>query len=205
MKLLCSPTSPFSRKVRILVLEAGLHDQIKVVPIDTENPGNGLVRYNPLQKIPVLETKFGPLYDSPVICEYLDTLHDRPKWIPSSGTARWNALCWQAMADGLQDAALLIRYEAMQRPAEQQHAPWIARQKGKVLAALDRMEGNVGEIERSLTIGSIAVACAVGYLDLRFASWNWRASRPRLAAWHNTFSERRSYTQTATEAEAQQR
>lgn len=197
MKLLYSPTSPFARKVRILLLETGLDDRVEAVPTNTEDPASGLSAHNPLNKIPVLETELGPLYDSPVICEYLDTLHDGPKLVPASGPGRWRALRWLALADGLQDAALLIRYELTLRPAERQHQPWIDRQKAKVLAALDRMEAEAAELDGPLTVGAIGAACALGYLDFRFADWGWRDHHPRLAAWHEGFARRPSYAATA--------
>lgn len=170
--------------------------------INTQDQASGLSRYNPLNKIPVLETELGPLYDSRVICEYLDTLHGGPKLIPVSGMVRWRALRWQAVADGLQDAALLIRYEATERPTERQHEPWVARQKDKILGALDRMDVDAEELDEALTVGTIAAACALGYLDLRFPDWNWRDGRLRLAAWHETFARRPSYVQTGTLAAA---
>ncbi|MGK9231499.1 glutathione S-transferase [Inquilinus limosus] len=200
MKLLYSPFSPFARKVRIAAIETGLQDRIEAVPTSTEDPASGLSARNPLNKIPVLETEFGPLYDSPVICEYLDTLHDGPKLFPAAGPARWQALRWLALADGLQDAALLIRYELTLRPAEKQHEPWIERQKAKIRTALDRMEVDAAELDGPLTIGTIGAACALGYLDLRFADWGWRETHPRLAVWHAGFAERPSYIATIAQA-----
>lgn len=200
MKLLYSPFSPFARKVRIVAHETGLQDRIEVVPTSTEDPASGLSARNPLNKIPVLETEFGPLYDSPVICEYLDTLHDGPKLVPASGAGRWRALRWEALADGLMDAALLIRYEITLRPAEKQHEPWIERQKTKIRKSLDQMEADVAELDGPVTIGTIGAASALGYLDLRFADWGWRETHPRLAAWHAGFAERPSYIATIAQA-----
>ncbi|WP_395674501.1 glutathione S-transferase [Inquilinus sp.] len=200
MKLLYSPFSPFARKVRVVAHETGLQDRIEVVPTSTEDPASGLSARNPLNKIPVLETEFGPLYDSPVICEYLDTLHDGPKLVPETGPARWQALRWQALADGLMDAALLVRYEITLRPAEKQHEAWSERQKGKIRKALDQMEADSAELDGPLTIGVIAAASALGYLDLRFADWGWRETHPRLAAWHAAFAERPSYIATIAQA-----
>jgi glutathione S-transferase len=200
MKLLYSPFSPFARKVRIVAHEAGLQDRIEVVPTSTEDPASGLSARNPLNKIPVLETEFGPLYDSPVICEYLDTLHDGAKLVPAAGADRWRALRWEALADGLMDAALLIRYEITLRPAEKQHEPWIERQKTKIRKSLDQMEADAAELDGPVTIGTIGAASALGYLDLRFADWGWRETHPRLAAWHAGFAERPSYIATIAQA-----
>ncbi|ACB95787.1 glutathione S-transferase family protein [Beijerinckia indica] len=199
MKLLYSSTSPYARKVRITAFETGLHDRIELVPIDTTNPASGLSAHNPLSKIPVLETEFGPLYDSPVICEYLDSLHDGPKLFPAAGSARWNALRWQALADGLLDAALLIRHESI-RPVEYQFEPYIEKQKGKILGALDAMEKGAADLEGRLTIGTITAACALGYLDLRFTDLAWRESYPNLAKWHKAFAARSSYVDTLAKA-----
>ncbi|MBW8726124.1 MAG: glutathione S-transferase [Inquilinus limosus] len=200
MKLLYSPFSPFARKVRIVAHETGLQDRIEVVPTSTEDPASGLSARNPLNKIPVLETEFGPLYDSPVICEYLDTLHDGPKLVPAAGADRWRALRWEALADGLMDAALLIRYEITLRPADKQHEPWIERQKTKIRKSLDQMEADAAELDGPVTIGTIGAASALGYLDLRFADWGWRETHPRLAAWHAGFAERPSYIATIAQA-----
>ncbi|WP_342238982.1 glutathione S-transferase [Inquilinus sp. OTU3971] len=200
MKLLYSPFSPFARKVRIVAHETGLQDRIEVVPTSTEDPASGLSARNPLNKIPVLETEFGPLYDSPVICEYLDSLHDGEKLVPAAGADRWRALRWEALADGLMDAALLIRYEITLRPAEKQHEPWVERQKAKIRKSLDQMEADAAELDGPLTIGTIGAASALGYLDLRFADWGWRETHPRLAAWHAAFAERPSYIATIAQA-----
>lgn len=200
MKLLYSPFSPFARKVRIVAHETGLQDRVEVVPTSTEDPASGLSARNPLNKIPVLETEFGPLYDSPVICEYLDTLHDGPKLVPAAGADRWRALRWEALADGLMDAALLIRYEITLRPAEKQHEAWVERQKTKIRKSLDQMEADVAELDGPVTIGAIGAASALGYLDLRFADWGWRETHPRLAAWHAAFAERPSYIATIAQA-----
>ncbi|MGO4126946.1 glutathione S-transferase [Inquilinus sp. YAF38] len=200
MKLLYSPFSPFARKVRIVAHETGLQDRIEVVPTSTEDPASGLSARNPLNKIPVLETEFGPLYDSPVICEYLDTLHDGAKLVPAAGADRWRALRWEALADGLMDAALLIRYEITLRPADKQHEPWIERQKTKIRKSLDQMEADAAELDGPVTIGTIGAASALGYLDLRFADWGWRETHPRLAAWHAGFAERPSYIATIAQA-----
>jgi glutathione S-transferase len=200
MQLLYSPFSPFARKVRIAAFEIGLQDRIEVVPMSTEDPASGLSGHNPLNKIPVLETEIGPLYDSPVICEYLDALHDGPKLFPAPGPDRWRALRWQALADGLQDAALLIRYEASLRPEERQHPPYVERQKAKILRALARMEADVAELDGPVTIGQVAVAAGLGYLDLRFADWRWRDGHPKLAAWHAVFAARPSYATTEVKA-----
>ncbi|MGY4175976.1 glutathione S-transferase [Bradyrhizobium sp. USDA 4518] len=200
MKMFYNPFSPFSRKARIVAIETGQQDRIELVLINTEDPANGLSAYNPVRKIPVLEADFGPLYDSPVICEYLDSRHDGPNLLPAAGEARWRALRWQALADGLLDDALLIRYELNLRQESGRSEAWIERQTTKIRNALDRMEADAAELEGPVTIGTISAACALGYLDSRFANWDWRETHPGLAAWHAGFAKRPSYIATIPRA-----
>jgi len=134
------------------------------------------------------------LYDSRVICEYLDSLHEGPRLFPP-GAARWVALRQQAMADGLLDAALLRRYESL-RPADQRSAEWDSGQRGKVERALDAAEREAAGLGEPVTIGAIAIACALGYLDLRFAADAWRQGRPALAGWYEAFAKRSSMLAT---------
>src|SRR5262245_57489544 len=129
MKLRFSPASPYVRKCLVLAHEVGIAGRLEIVPTVTADPASGLAKDNPLGKIPALILDNGEtLFDSPVICEYLDSLHDGAKLVPSSGTARWTALRRQALADGLLDAALLRRYESL-RPANEQSPAWDAKQK----------------------------------------------------------------------------
>ncbi len=196
MKLRYSPTSPYVRKVMVVALETGLAERIEriattVVPT---KPNEEVARENPLVKVPALTTDEGlVLYDSPVICEYLDTQHSGAKLFPASGKARWLALRQQALGDGILDAAILGRYEIL-RPKEYQWQDWIDAQLRKVrgaLAALE-MEVEAGELGGPLTIGHLTVGCALGYLDFRYASEDWRARQRRLAVWFDEFSKRRS-------------
>ena len=200
MKLRFSPASPYVRKCLVLAHEAGLAGRIEIVPTATADPASGLAKDNPLGKIPALTAKDGQVFfDSPVICEYLDSLHRRPKFIPARGKARWTALRRQALADGLLDAALLRRYEGA-RPANERSATWDEKQKNTVARALDAMEkeakdlGNPGA--KRTTLGHIAIGCALGYLDFRFAVEDWRATHPKLAAWYETFAKRPSMAAT---------
>jgi glutathione S-transferase len=199
MKLRYSPASPYVRKVMILAYETGLEPRIErlsttVVPVKENEE---LSRENPLTKVPTLVTDDGQvLFDSPVICEYLDSLHHGSKLFPPAGAARWQALRLQALGDGILDAALLARYETAVRPQELQWRDWIDGQKRKIHHGLDSLEANIGELSGPLTIGTVAVACALGYLDFRFGSENWRASRPKLAAWYEDFAQRPSMKST---------
>jgi glutathione S-transferase len=196
MKLRYSPTSPYVRKVMVAALETGLAERIEriqTVVLPTK-PNEEVARENPLVKVPALTNDDGlVLYDSPVICEYLDTLHSGPKLFPPTGTARWIALRQQALGDGILDAAILGRYE-IQRPKEYQWQDWIDAQLRKVRGALAALEIEVeaGELGGPLTIGQITVGCALGYLDFRYQSEEWRARQRRLAAWFDEFSKRKS-------------
>ena len=200
MKLRYSPASPYVRKCLVLAHEAGLAGRIEIVPTATADPASGLAKDNPLGKIPALTAKDGQVFfDSPVICEYLDSLHRRPKFIPARGKARWTALRRQALADGVLDAALLRRYEGA-RPANERSATWDEKQKNTVARALDALEKEVKDLgkpnAKRTTLGHIAIGCALGYLDFRFAAENWRAAHPKLAAWHEAYSKRPSMAAT---------
>jgi glutathione S-transferase len=196
MKLRYSPTSPYVRKVMVVALETGVAERIERIPtmVAPTKINDEVARENPLVKVPALTTDDGMiLYDSPVICEYLDTLHSSAKLFPASGKARWLALRQQALGDGILDAAILGRYEIL-RPKEFQWPDWIDAQLRKVrgaLAALE-IETEADELGGPLTIGQITIACALGYLDFRYASEEWRAKHRRLAAWFDEFSKRKS-------------
>ena len=196
MKLRYSPTSPYVRKVMVVALETGLAERIERIPtmVAPTKPNDEVARENPLVKVPALTTDDGMvLYDSPVICEYLDTLNEGQKLFPASGKARWLALRQQALGDGILDAAILGRYEIL-RPKEYQWQDWLDAQIRKVrgaLAALE-MEAEAGDLGGPLNIGQITIACALGYLDFRYASEEWRSKHRRLAAWFDEFSKRKS-------------
>jgi glutathione S-transferase len=199
MKLRYSPASPYVRKCLALAHEAGLAGRIDLVPTVTADPCSGLANDNPLGKIPALATDDGQvLFDSPVICEYLDSLHGGGKFLPPAGSARWTALRRQALADGLLDAALLRRYESA-RPADEQSPGWHDKQKAVITRALDALEAEadrLGDPADPVDIGRIAVGCALGYLDFRFAADAWREGRPKLARWYEGFAKRPSMAAT---------
>ncbi len=195
MKLLYSPTSPFARKVLACAITRGLDRRIERVPVDAQASGPELVAANPLSKVPTLITEDGlALYDSPVICEYLDSLGDAVGLFPPSGGARWLALRFQAMGDGIMDAAVLRRGEST-RPAEAARDKVIARQAAAVARALDALEADPPH--HGLDIGSLTVACALGYLDFRYAHEAWRDGRPALAAWFAAISREPGLAETA--------
>lgn len=187
MILRSSPPSPFGRKVKIAAAILGLTDRIKIEPTDT-NDGT-LKSQNPLAKIPTLVLEDGfCLYDSHVIAEYLDSLHDGSKIFPA-GTARWPALRLAALADGLMEAALLLVYEKRIRPEATWNAQWIEMQQQKIDTSLDHLEEVQGKLGSRPDIGEIGLACALGYLDLRHQG-KWRDKHPRLVAWLDDFSSK---------------
>lgn len=198
MKLFYAPTSPYVRKVLVVAHETGQASEIAPASCNASpvNADAEVIRDNPLGKIPTLVTDDGQtLFDSRVICEYLDA-QGQGGLFPSAGEARWTALTHQALADGLLDAAILCRYEAVMRPQEKQWDGWRDGQMGKVSRALDQIEASLDEIAKALTIGTIATGCALGYLDFRFPEVNWRAAHPRSAEWFEAFGARPSMEAT---------
>jgi glutathione S-transferase len=197
MKLYFSPLSPYVRKVRVLAHEVGLAGRIEpeTAVMSPVNPSPKLNVSNPLGKLPALVTDDGvALFDSRVICEYVDSLHGGARMFPPQGQARWTALRRQAAADGILDAAVGVRYETNLRPADKRWTEWIDGQMGKVRRTLDALESET--FDRDLDIGTISIACALGYLDFRYPDEQWRAARPRLAAWYEKFSARESMRTT---------
>ncbi|MGO4571348.1 glutathione S-transferase [Microvirga sp. 2TAF3] len=189
LSLRTSPASPFGRKVKIAASLLGLSDRIEIVSADTGNPDDSIRQQNPLGKIPALILENGEaLYDSRVIVEYLDHLAGGGKIFPP-GWDRFAALRQQALADGIMDAALLQVYEGRFR-AEDKHEPkWIELQAGKVQRALDYAEAHLSTPVSTLHVGHIALACALGYLDLRMGG-KWRDTYPKLVAWLSDFEAR---------------
>ena len=203
MKLRYSPTSPYVRKVTVTALETGLHDRIERVPTDTREPRPDFLADNPLGKVPTLITDDGlPLFDSRVICEYLDSLHDGHKLFPVDVPARWRTLRLMALADGILDAGVLRRMETL-RP-EKEHSPaWIERQKAKVARGLDMLEREVPRFHRLVTIGQITVGCCLGWLDFRYGTAeDWRISRPLISDWYSMFMVRPSMVATVPSEES---
>ena len=194
MKLRFSGTSPFVRKVVIQALETGLDSKIERVTTATTDPV--LAKENPLSKVPSMTLDDGShLYDSPVICEYLDSLHGGAKMFPAAGPARWTALRRQALGDGMMDAAVARRGES-RRPANEQSPSAMEAQRAKVVAGLDVLEGEADKLGSGIDIGLISIACALGYLDFRFASEDWRKGHPKLALWFEGFAKRPSMQST---------
>ena len=205
MKLRFSPTSPFVRKVCVVAFETGLEPRIERMPtaVAPTKRNDEVARENPLVKIPALTTDDGlVIYDSCVICEYLDTLHQGPRLFPAAGPARWVALRQQALGDGMLDAAILGRYEAL-RPKDFQWQDCIDAQLRKVRGALSALEmeceaGSLGPVAAGAapTIGQITIGCALGYLDFRYPSEVWRERHKRLDAWYQDFAQRPAMRQS---------
>jgi glutathione S-transferase len=195
MKLYYSPTSPYVRKVMIFLNETGLVARVELLHTNVWAPDTTHGEINPLGKIPVLTLEDGvPLYDSPVIVDYLDSLHDGTPLIPAAHPRRHVVLCQQALADGIMDAAILRRLENS-RPEAERSNTWSERQLTSIVRAIDMLEADVEDLGE-IDIGAIAVACALGYLDLRLPEFDWRSSRPKLAAWFQIFAERPSFRLT---------
>lgn len=196
MKLHWSPRSPFVRKVMIAAHETGTADRIGCIRsvAAATRPNPDIMRDNPLSKIPTLVLDDGaPLYDSPVICEYLDSLHDGPRLFPAEPGPRFAALRRQALGDGLLDALLLWRGELM-RPEGLRSEPHLAAFAVKADAALAAIETEADALAATpFDIGHVTLGCALTYIDFRFAdTLAWRPGHPKAAAWLETFEARPS-------------
>jgi len=199
MRLYYSPTSPYARKVRALAIETRLDKKIDLVNVvlTPVAPNSDVDKHNPIGKVPALSVKGMDLFDSPVICEYLDNQHKGRKLFPRKGRERWMALRQQAMGDGLLDAALLARYEGALRPEEKRWPEWSQGQMKKMNGVLTQLEAETKSLKGKLTIGTLSVACALGYLDLRFADMGWRDKYPKLGKWFAAVSKLPSLKATA--------
>lgn len=188
-----SPRSPYVRKVMIALTELGLQDRVRTVRTVTggTTPHLELMQLNPLGKIPTLELADGTvIYDSPVILEYLDTLHDGPKLFPSAWPERLVAVRRHALGQGMLDAALALLGEGF-RPAERQSEPHKALWLAKLRACIPALEQEAEALaESGFTVGHLAIGVALAYLDFRFDHLHWRDGHPKLAAWHASFNAR---------------
>ncbi|MBI3727647.1 MAG: glutathione S-transferase [Burkholderiales bacterium] len=199
MKLIGSITSPFVRKVRVVMAEKKLDYvflQENVWAADTT-----IQQSNPLGKVPcLLMEDGGAMFDSRVIVEYIDTLTPVGKLIPAQGRERVEVKCWEALSDGIMDAAILVRLEKTLRPAEQQSQEWIDRQMSKVHAGLKSMSSGLGDTPfctgTHLTLADISVGCCLGWLSFRFPEIDWRDDYPNLVKLFDKLSERASFKDT---------
>jgi len=196
MRLRYSPTSPYVRKVTAIAHELGLFDRLELVATNAWDPVSDLPADNPLGKVPTLLLDDGEaLYDSPVICAYLDALVG-DRLLPAGGSARWQVLRNEALADGVLDAAVLVFIERNKRDEAQRSAWWEQLQLDTVARALDVMEGLADGFEAEPDLGQLTFACALGYLDFRFPELEWRQGRPALDRWYETFASRPSLQAT---------
>jgi glutathione S-transferase len=193
MKLFHSAASPFVRKVTVCAAELGIALDRLPSAAHPINRDRTIVPVNALGKVPTLILDDGTaLFDSRVICEYLDTQAGGNRLFPASGPARWRALTEQSLADGILDAGILLRYEGVVRPPEKQSEEWRGGQLDKITCALDQLERQASGLGERLDIGTITIGCALGWLDFRFGDLGWREGRPALAAWFERFSTRPS-------------
>jgi glutathione S-transferase len=189
--------------VRVAALELGLAGRIEEIRIAVapNKPNETFASSNPLMKIPALDTGEGAvLYDSRVICEYLDSVAGGGRLFPAQGAQRWDALRRQSLGDGILDAGILRRYELALRPAALRWDEWLAGQQRKVELGLDAAEREAGGWGDAFDIGHLTLACALGWLDFRFGEQDWRGSRPALSAWFARAGARPSMMQTPPQA-----
>jgi glutathione S-transferase len=188
MILRFSPTSPFVRKISIAIRVLGLADRIKIEPVGLDDPADSIRVQNPLGKVPALVLDDGTsYYDSRVILEYLDQLAGGGRIIPRAGPARFEALRLQALCDGVLDSAVLMVYESRYRPEDKRVQAWVDRQQGKIDRALAALEAAPPKLTPVPDVGQIALACTLGYGDLRFGG-TWRKAHPKLVAWLDAFA-----------------
>lgn len=188
MKLYHAAASPFARKVRVLVREKGLLGRVEEINLSPLADPPELHAANPLGKVPALVLADSTvLFDSPVICEYLDTISGSPRLLPKEGERRWQLLRVQALADGIMDAAVALVYES-RRPEAQRSPDWDRRWRACIHRALVAMSGNASVLAGPLHLGSIAIACALGYLDFRLPDIDWRGRHRKLVEIYTTLS-----------------
>ncbi|HHJ15733.1 MAG TPA: glutathione S-transferase [Gammaproteobacteria bacterium] len=198
MKLFYSKTSPYSRKVRLLVHEKGLNQAVTCIACNPFDNASDLQAENPLGKVPTLMLDDGtPLYDSPVICEYLDTL-TADRLLPESGMARWTVLRWQALCDGILDAAYNIVMER-RRPAQEQSTDWITQWEAQIHRSLDAVQDSLDTLPGRVSLAQLSLGASLGYLDFRLSDPGWRDQHPELTAWYEDFSSRDAMQNTQPE------
>ncbi|TNC46984.1 glutathione S-transferase [Rubellimicrobium rubrum] len=197
MKLLTSPASPFVRKVRVLIREAGREEAVEEIPVSTSALATDpqILSHNPLGRIPTLIRDDGPaMVDSRVICRFLDAQFKLGLY-PEEHL--WDVLTLEALADGMLDSAVSMAYEVRLRPEDKRFPDWIEAQWAKIARGLDSIEADwSSHLARLIDMGQLALACALGYLDFRHAARNWREGRPSLAAWDARMAQRPSLQAT---------
>lgn len=200
LRLIGSFTSPYVRKVRIVMAEKRIDCQMEIE--DVWAPESKIVESNPLAKVPCLIMEDGAaMFDSRVIVEYLDGLTPVSKLIPPGGRERADIRTWEALADGICDAAILARLEVTQRPAQHQSSAWIERQMNKVTQGVTALSQGLADKPWcsgiAYSLADIATGCALGYLDLRYPEIAWRSQYANLARHYEKLTTRQSFTDTA--------
>jgi glutathione S-transferase len=204
MKLLYQTHSPYARKALVFAHEAGLAQRIEVVHQETSpmRRNDHVFAENPLGKVPVLiRPGLPPIFDSDVICAYLDTQHDRRKLIPAEGETRWQALRMQAVAQGLADAGIALRWETVRRPQALRYPPLRDGYAEKLQASYDWLERELDR-DAPIHVGHIALATALSWIEFRDLP-GFRENRPKLAAWFDAFEARPSMRATPLSGETQ--
>lgn len=196
MDLYLSINSPYARKARVAAHELGILDRIHMVEVDPRDPATGLWERNPLAKIPVLVLDDGTaIYDSPVICEYLNEQIGDGSLLPAEPAARWRIRTLVALLDGVMDAGMLVRMENM-RPENERSRAWIDKQLAIAHRGLDALERDLPVYGDSVNLASLGVACAIGWLQHRHPDEDWLGTRPDLARWYEAFQQRQSMQDT---------
>ncbi|WP_208626338.1 glutathione S-transferase N-terminal domain-containing protein [Paraburkholderia susongensis] len=194
MKLLFSPASPFARKVCIVIREKGLASHIdEVVTYPFEN-GENLLSLNPLAKVPTLDTEEGSLFDSPVLCEYIDSLVVEPRLIPAEFSQRIQVMRMQSLADGVMDAAVASVLE-LQRTDANPSVYWLTRREAAIRRTIRVFAES--RLPNDIRLDGIAIACALAYLDFRMPKISWREEHSMLSSWFSAYSNRQSFADTA--------
>ena len=196
MKGYATPASPYARKVRMAQIETGQPDLIDWTMLTREQRAEQIPAINPLGKIPVVVMESGEaLYDSPVICAWVDAQHGGRKLIPDTAPERWQVLRLEALGDGLGEAVVAVGLE-LGKPEEERSQAVIARQGGKVMSALAALDKQAPAFRDQLSMGEIAVACAIGYMEYRNVAPGWRDDFRALAGWYNSLADRPSFAET---------
>jgi glutathione S-transferase len=199
MKLFFNHASPFARKVMVCAHELSISERVEIetLTLSPIDPSPAVIAASALGKIPTLVMDDGAaLFDSRAICEYLDSLSARAKMFPAAGPARWAALRMAALGDGICETGVGLRYETLLRPKEFQWPEWVAAQRARMTRGFQEIEDRyIGDIA-GVDIGSIAIGCALGYMDFRFPDIGWRDGRPKLTAWYDKFVARPSMVAT---------
>jgi glutathione S-transferase len=203
MKLLYAPTSPFARKVRAAAIELGLQERMELeftLAMPTKPNRDYARSHNPLRKIPALVTDDGAtIFDSTVICEYLDALAGGGKLIPREGGARWQVLTNHALAQGMAEAAVLTRYETWLRPEALRWPEFAADQWDRIDAGIAWFEAHPEALAGPVNVAHLMLGCTLGYLDFRSPEHDWRMGNPAAAAWFAELSQRPSFALTIPE------